>query len=266
MDSLLKELSGLLSERVRLLSNRYGFSEDEGRIYLGMDEVEVVIPFCGVILDGCEGLKYNHGLYTQCQKSLFKDGYCKTCNNAVTKSGHPTYGTISDRMKGIALDFRDPKGKQVVPYGNVMNKLNISREMAEATAKKTNQKIPEEEFALKTTQRGRPKKKMNSESSDSSTAKKRGRPRKDKKIVSNMAPGDDLIANLVAMAREDDTEKNTQKADPIESDDEEEIEVVKLPYNGVEYYKDKTSDTIYNKEGEVLGEWNEATQCIDFEE
>ena len=52
-------------------------------------------------------------------------GICGTCKNQIDKNdGQPVYGYIIDRVnKGN--EFRDPKGKPPVNYGNVMEKVEI---------------------------------------------------------------------------------------------------------------------------------------------
>jgi len=254
----------------------------------------VVVPFCGMIReDKCYGLKLNHGLYTQCMNSYNDEDLhlCKTCTNQSKKneSGKPTYGVIQDRMEGNALDFRDPKGKLVVPYGNVMEKLKISKEQAISAANKLDLTIPEEQFAVKKAKRGRPKKDTSisdtkSEKSVASEPKKRGRPKKDKQIVSSMEPGDDLIAALVAKAKIEEEPKAEKKAEPKaekkaepnaekkaeptppeedeEEEEEEEIEVKRFKHKGVEYLK-AGDNVLYNMDSEVVGIWNELTNEID---
>ena len=89
------------------------------------------LPWCGSSDDTCcTALRLNHGLYTQCMNAPIIDGeYCKTCQKqADGGNGSAVYGTVNDRMKVDALEYRDPKGKLVVTYGIVMSKLNISRE------------------------------------------------------------------------------------------------------------------------------------------
>ena len=205
-------------------------------------------------------------------------------------------------MKGDALEFRDPKGKQVVPYGNVMEKLNITQEAAVAAATKIGLTIPEEQFEVKKAKRGRPKKDTSTSDTESEASvpaepKKRGRPKKDKQIVSSMAPGDDLIAALVAKAKEvpvvsepdeiiispqseeksivetpkkrgrpkkipDPPKPPTPPPSDSEDEDEEEIEVKRFTHKGVEYLK-AGDNVLYNMESEVVGIWNEKTKEID---
>ena len=213
---------------VESLSSRYGFSKREAMKELEMVSVKVEVkkekvkrsekskiplPFCGEIQENnCEGIRLNHGLYTQCTNlhdNKDKNGHklCGTCYKQTEKNsnGEPTYGYISDRMeKGDT--FRDPKGKVPVLYGNIMEKLLISREDAEKEAAHQGLTIPEEQFQVKKAQRGRPKKDtmaVDTSGSEASTEpvsedeqkKPRGRPKKDKKVVASV--GEELIKNLV---------------------------------------------------------------------
>jgi hypothetical protein len=107
------------------------------------------------------------------------------------------------------LEYRDPKAhKQTLPFANVMSKLNITREAAEAEALKFGLTIPEEHFVERASRRGRPKKDASASDTDSesgdSQPKKRGRPKKEKKVIA-ASVGDDLIASLVASAKKANT-------------------------------------------------------------
>ena len=171
------------------------------------------LPFCGeAVEDWCLGLRLNHGLHSQCTMERLAGGdYCKTCQKQCDKnaSGKPTYGCVADRMVCPILEYRDPKAhKQTLPFANVMSKLNITREAAEAEALKFGLSIPEEHFVERASRRGRPKKDASASDTDSesgdSQPKKRGRPKKEKKVIA-ASVGDDLIASLVASAKKAST-------------------------------------------------------------
>ena len=171
------------------------------------------LPFCGqAVEDWCLGLRLNHGLHSQCTMERLAGGdYCKTCQKQCDKnaSGKPTYGCVADRMACPILEYRDPKAhKQTLPFANVMTKLNITREAAEAEALKFGLTIPEEHFVERASRRGRPKKDASASDTDSesgdSKPKKRGRPKKEKKVIA-ASVGDDLIASLVASAKKAST-------------------------------------------------------------
>jgi len=158
---------------------------------------KMVLPYCGrVVEEWCEGVKKNHGLYSQCTGEKNGEGkYCKACKKQAeaNESGEPTLGNINERMEG-------PKR---VTYAVVMKKLKIEKEEACAEAKKFGLEIPLEEFEMPASSRGRPKKVSESESvsSDEGEKKRRGRPKKNKTVAANTTDEtDDLIASLVAEA------------------------------------------------------------------
>lgn len=165
-----------------------------------------VLPFCGVVLsDRCMGVRYNHGLHTQCMNGSDGSRYCKVCmkqaeNNA---SGVPTYGDIDERAK-FGVNYRDPKGKQTIPYANVAEKLGIKMSAAMDAAAEMGWNIPEEQLVKRVTKRGRPAKSAAVSDTDSEVSeadkapKKRGRPAKAKK--NKKVSQDDQIALLVAEA------------------------------------------------------------------
>ena len=100
-------------------------------------------------------------------------------------------------------------------------KLGISREDAEAEAERLGWTIPEQHFVVTERSAGRPKKSTatsdteseNGEAAPSGTAKRRGRPRKERVVESASAStGDDLIAQLLANAQQAATEPDEEKA------------------------------------------------------
>ena len=166
---------------------------------------EVVLPWCGKAVEGwCSGLRLNHGLLSQCTNKA--DGLCKTCGKHADGDGRPTYGLVSDRvawdLEHPSSPFRNHKGKACKSYGLVMEKLGVTREAAEREAKKFDLTIPDTEFEVRKTQKGRPRKSPSvSDSEDDKPKRGRGRPRKMAKEVHG-ATGDDLIAQLLASATE----------------------------------------------------------------
>jgi hypothetical protein len=265
-----------------------------------------ILPFCSVVLSSCCGIKLNYGLYSQCMNDREKGKeYCKTCNNQGIKNGtgKPTYGNIKERM--LNEDWRDKNGKEALRYANVMDKLEITREMALKSALEWGVNIPEWEFEKKEIKRGRPKKTVAVSDTDSDVSvepKKRGRPRKEKSVISELSPGDDLIAGLIKEAKQknqtdvpilDDKKEEewftkevkslpaSDKVDEVigelkedikveqeeeeeDDDEEEELEVEKWkhPETGMEYYI--TEDNIlYSMESEPVGRWNPDTREIE---
>ena len=173
----------------------------------------VVLPFCGEIQgDWCQGVKFSHGLHTQCTMGPSgEDTYCKTCRKHADNSatGKPPYGDINDRAE-FNVDYRDPKGKLTLPYANVVEKLGISMEAAVAAAATLGWTIPAEQLVKRTSKRGRPAKSAAVSDSDSDTeeTKKRGRPSKAKVAAPTQ---EDQIAQLVAEAYAETTTKSAVK-------------------------------------------------------
>ena len=215
MVSLVKEMCGLLLERMAE-RDQLKCSVEEGMRHLegmgsvttraaakkkagGESKAEVVgkpglaLPFCGVINDEwCLGVRWNHGLHSQCTNS--RDGlgdYCTTCKKGAenSASGKPPFGDMRERAK-FGLDYRDPKGKQTICYANVAEKLGIDLEKAKEEARKFGWEIPEDQLVKAARKRGRPSKKSGG---TVVVKKKRGR----KKKTPDMA---DKIAELVSQA------------------------------------------------------------------
>ena len=159
----------------------------------------VILPFCGeVVVDWCNGVKFNHGLHTQCTNgSCDEDVYCKTCRKQADNSatGKPVYGDIRDRAN-FDVDYRDPKGKLTMPYANVVEKRGISMEAAEAAAATLGWTIPASQLVKRVSKRGRPSVAVSDSDSDTEP-KKRGRPIK---LKVTEITADDQIAQLVAEA------------------------------------------------------------------
>jgi hypothetical protein len=236
---------------------------------------KIPIPFCGIInQDECFGVRLNHGLYTQCLNGKDDGDLCNTCLNQSKKNvnGLPTYGLITNR-KEKGGDFRDPKGKQPIRYANLMLKLNISREEAEEAAAKNKIQIPEYEFEVKTTKRGRPKKDTSAKdtsdeesvisTSPISTPRQRGRPKKEKKQVcqrsSENVKSEHGIRDVSYenSSTENEEEKNNESSD-------EETAVVVIVYNEKKYLK-AADNTIYDIQShDEIGNWNEDTESIQF--
>jgi len=178
-----------------------------------------IIPFCGEVMkDCCQGIRPNHGLFTQCQMTkLNGKEYCKTCNKQAEacETNKPKNGDINDRVNN--KDWRSPDGKTPKNYGNVMTKLNINRTQAEEAANMMGWTIPETEYEIKKNKSGRPKSPATSDTDDEAPAKKRGRPvKKPKTTVVKSDTGDDVIANLMSnMELDDDT---SSEEEPNETD------------------------------------------------
>lgn len=289
-----KAMSKMLLEVVSEISVKYGVDISEVKREIGLDvEVRVLkekekgkkimLPFCGRIDDErCQGIKINYGLYTQCENNMFQKNLCKTCHKQSEKNsdGKPNYGTIDERLD---KNYKDKNGKQPIKYSKFMEKMNITREMAEKEAEEQGVTIPEEEFEIKKTGRGRPKKSTSTtDTSDEESIaepKKRGRPPKEKKVIENGNVGDDLIKNLIEEANKSEPKKiatpppkeptpepkKTATPEPENDDDiddEEETVVAPFTFKGVKYLK-AADNTIYDiNTHEEVGVWDEEKQEI----
>ena len=185
-------------KKVRKCNSKKSASKEECRV---KEKPEMLLPFCGVVEESwCKGIRYNHGLHSQCTNGAVRGGkYCTTCAKSAknSASGKPTYGDISDRMEGELLAFRDQKGKQTQCYANVAAKLGLDIKKAQDEANKMGWRIPEDQLSIHAVKRGRP-----SVSKVVKAKGKRGRPVNEvaKSTTNSM---DEQIAQLVAEAAED---------------------------------------------------------------
>ena len=172
----------------------------------------IALPFSGEMYnDRCRGLKYNNGLMTQCRVRVGGDcgvdelKYCKTCENQSKKNVHgkPTYGTIIDRLKCDIYDYVAPNGERPISYASVMSKQKLSKECVLEESKRCGQKIDERHFdsnegvVPEKRSRGRPKSNVNNDCDKSVVKGRRGRPKKDSKVL-ELSSGDDLFSALVS--------------------------------------------------------------------
>jgi len=195
--------------------------------------------------------------------------YCKGCSNLIEKNGGiAPYGTVEDRLKCGILEYVDPKGKQTIPYANVMKKLNITQEEALHEAEKLGWVIPPCHFEKKVSKRGRPKRDTSAEDTESeegNETKKRGRPKKEKEIVSTSV-GEDLIASLIEESKEKSITINDENMNPDlidDSDSEDGEPVVTFEINGTTYLKSGDNVLFDLNSHDCVGLWNEETKKID---
>ena len=229
MENIIRAYNAAEDEIIRKLSEWYKFDGKEAKKRLHeSNEPSIPLPFCGEIKsDWCLGMKKNHNLYSQCTGKRMNDRLCNKCQKEEDKLGKVKEGYIEERLSCNLMDYKD-----VQNYGNVLEKLNITKEKAMEEAARFNIVIPEEQYEVKkkVTQRGRPnnskqpkevvlnnkeeeKKKEEKTNNclgeggqgDVNPPKKRGRPKKEqKKVVNNC--GEELIAALVNEAQKKETE------------------------------------------------------------
>jgi len=124
-----------------------------------------ILPFCGLVKsDWCSGVKFNHGLHTQCTMGQRgTDIYCSTCRKDAdqTATGKPSNGDINDRS-AFGLNYISPLGRTTVAYANVVAKKGISMALATAELERLGWEMPVEQLTMqvkrKKVKRGRPTK------------------------------------------------------------------------------------------------------------
>ena len=79
------------------------------------------IPFNGKINeDKCKAIVFNHGLYTQCNKT--KGEFCAGCNKL-------KYGSIEERINISKRNFVTKSGKKEVEYEKIIQKLGFCEQV-----------------------------------------------------------------------------------------------------------------------------------------
>ena len=150
---------------------------------------------------GCKGLSYNHGLFTQCAKSCMSNGsFCKSCQTEADNSatGRPDCGTVAQRIDSELYEFKDSKGRSPISYTKFLEKAKLTAEQAVEEAGKLNFVINECHFV---------KKQVNKED-----ATARGRPKKIVALV-KAETVDDLFANLANDAAEEEESESEAEAE-----------------------------------------------------
>ena len=188
-------------EGIEKCASLYGFKVEDAiaKIIESKKKVKVIapkskfpLPFSGEKDSKCcEGLRYNDGLYTQCE--VLKKGENDFC--AVCEKGNLKYGTINDRMNTGIMDYKDPSGKIPVHYGKIMKKLKVSKEDVQEEALRMGKVVHSVHFEEQEEKRGRPKA---VKAVKEKTEKKKGRPKKEPKGLELESKTTDLFANLIA--------------------------------------------------------------------
>ena len=196
-------------EGIEKCASLYGFSVEDAiaKIMESKKKVKIVAPKASFALpfsgekNGkcCEGLRYNDGLYTQCE--VVKKGENKYC--AVCEKGNLKYGTIDDRMSAGIMDFKDPSGKSPVHYSKIMKKLKLTKEQVLEEGLKMGKVVSEIHLEVQEEKRGRPK---TVKAVKEKTEKKKGRPKKEPKGLELENKTTDLFASLIANSVESSSE------------------------------------------------------------
>ena len=207
MKTLENVAKDLASRCVTEVANRHGLNAEEEIRVLGLENLALIrkqmakksatkvnskgrkekivkekksvfpMPFIAENVDvvGCQGLAYNRGLFTQCNKKCMENGkFCKGCQSEADKnaSGCPDCGTVEARLATGLYEFKDPKGRSPICYSKVLEKLKLSCDQAKDEAGKLNIEIPNDHFVIlekaKKT-KGRPSKKSGAVQADNVT-------------------------------------------------------------------------------------------------
>ena len=151
---------------------RHNFDGDEELRILGLDNVTVILkkkpvikqkpvitdkpkfslPFLAKTVDenGCNGIAFNDGLYTQCKKvRIENESFCKMClgESKESKNGEPKNGTVQRRSESPYYSYEDSRGRMPPSYQDYMKKRDITQEDVLAEAEKQGLTIPLEHFA-----------------------------------------------------------------------------------------------------------------------
>jgi len=129
---------------------------------------KLILPFekAHVNYDLCQGIIYNKGLFTQCEKRHLENGkYCKSCQMDASKNDtcEPLCGNVDRRLSCGLYDYKDNKGRSPKNYGEFIENLGLNVTDIEVRAlHELNYKISPEHLAKpekkESTRRGRPKK------------------------------------------------------------------------------------------------------------
>ena len=199
MSTMMLKMNKKFMEGIEKCASLYGFKVEDAvaKIMESKKKVKIVapkssfaLPFSGEKVENCcEGLRYNDGLYTQCE--VLKKGETVYC--AVCTKGNLKYGTITDRMNAGIMDFKDPSGKSPVHYSKIMKKLKLSKEQVLEEGIKMKKNVSEVHLEVQEEKRGRPK-----VAKAAKEEKKKGRPKKAAKGLELESKTTDLFASLIA--------------------------------------------------------------------
>ena len=151
---------------------RHNFDGDEELRVLGLDNVTVILkkkpvikekpvitdkpkfslPFLAKTVDenGCNGIAFNDGLFTQCKKvRIENESFCKMClgESKESKNGEPKNGTVQRRSESPYYSYQDSRGRMPPAYLDYMKKRDITEDEVLAEAEKQGLTIPLEHFA-----------------------------------------------------------------------------------------------------------------------
>jgi hypothetical protein len=164
--------------------------------------------------EGCQGLAYNRGLFTQCTKDRLETGdYCKGCQSEADKnaSGCPDCGNVSARLATGLYEFKDPKGRSPISYVKLIKKLNITLEQVSEETGKIGKTIPEQHLVVAEKKRA--------------AATGRGRPKKVNAVeTDDMSVVSDLFSKLNVEKQQEQEQKENNEEVVLQEEEEEVLE------------------------------------------
>jgi chemotaxis protein histidine kinase CheA len=214
----------IVRKSIMMCSEKYGFDASDALEYLNLSGLKlerkvmrrskgkkekvkkVPMPFSREMVSElcCQGIRYNGGLFTQCENDRSEKGcsYCNTCNKEGESNGtgKPDNGSIEDRMKVEIMDYKDNKGRSPKEYLKVLKKLNIGEEEARREAGKKNYIINEMHFEKEKVEKVKKEK------------GEKGRPKKEKKEVEAQVVS---VKEDVIVAKKDKKEKKEKKVKEV---------------------------------------------------
>ena len=193
----------LVNRAVTECATKYHFDAHDAMAHLGTEKIalhakkmirgpvskdkpskdDIPMPFMAdhVNHDNCQGLRFNHGLFTQCTtKKMNASQFCKNCQMDADKnaSAEPTCGTVQKRI-AMADNFVDSKGRKPKNYALLLKKMKIDVENAIRFAQGKNIDItPLLATQDKNKDKNKNKNKKTTSNDNETETKKRGRPRK----------------------------------------------------------------------------------------
>ena len=163
--------------------------------------------------DGCQGLAYNRGLFTQCTKVRLETGdYCKGCQTETDKnpSGCPDCGNVSSRLDTGLYEFKDTKGRKPTSYVKLLKKLNITLEQVSEETGKQGKTIPLEHLVVAEKKRA--------------AATGRGRPKKVNAVeTDDMSVVSDLFSKLSVEKKQEQEQKEQEEQEQEQKENNEEV-------------------------------------------
>ena len=202
-NTLQSNIRDLAIKCIKEAAQRHGFNADEEIALLGLENISIIrkkmtkktvlekqndvsssksakasskkenvskyvfpLPFIkeNINVEGCQGLAYNKGLFTQCLKNRLENGvFCNGCQTEANNNAfhQPNCGTVETRLASELYTFKDPNGRSPISYIIFLQKLNLSVNVAVEEAEKLNIIIPVEHFNIIKSDKkskGRPKK------------------------------------------------------------------------------------------------------------